>query len=60
MLNLYEALTGKFSFSFPLQSILNAANKLVFMITENQYKSGPDGSIPVLVNSVRSDIHCLF
>ncbi|CAB4307046.1 unnamed protein product [Prunus armeniaca] len=34
------------------KSILNAANKLVFMITENQYKSGPDGSIPVLVNSL--------
>ncbi|CAN1828646.1 Probable ribose-5-phosphate isomerase 4, chloroplastic [Linum perenne] len=29
--------------------ILNAASKLVFMVTEEQYKIGPDGSIPVLI-----------
>ncbi|KAM1319512.1 hypothetical protein TB2_004406 [Malus domestica] len=32
------------------KAIVNAADKLVFMTTEKQYKSGPDGSIPVLVN----------
>lgn len=49
-------LTGKFPFSFPLQAILNAADKLVFMTTEKQYKSGSDGSIPVLVNPVSNSI----
>ncbi|KAJ8763844.1 hypothetical protein K2173_003626 [Erythroxylum novogranatense] len=34
------------------KSILNAANKLVFMITEKQYKGGLDGSIPVLIQSL--------
>ncbi|KAL6198559.1 hypothetical protein ACLB2K_028348 [Fragaria x ananassa] len=34
------------------KTILNAANKLVFIVRENQYKSGMDGSIPVLVNPV--------
>lgn len=32
------------------KSILNAADKLVFMVRENQYKYGLDGSIPILVN----------
>lgn len=36
-----------------LQSILNASNQLAFMIKESQYMGGPEGSIPVLVNSVR-------
>lgn len=34
--------------------MLNAANKLVFIIEENQYKGGPEGSIPVLIQSVSS------
>ncbi|KAL6201592.1 hypothetical protein ACLB2K_025305 [Fragaria x ananassa] len=34
------------------KTTLNAANKLVFIVRENQYKSGMDGSIPVLVNPV--------
>ncbi|XP_050223534.1 probable ribose-5-phosphate isomerase 4, chloroplastic [Mercurialis annua] len=34
------------------KSILNAANRHVFMITEKQYKSGLDGSIPVLIQSL--------
>ncbi|XP_061370477.1 probable ribose-5-phosphate isomerase 4, chloroplastic isoform X2 [Gastrolobium bilobum] len=34
------------------KSILNAANKLVFVIEENQYKGGLEGSIPVLVQSL--------
>ncbi|XP_065857867.1 probable ribose-5-phosphate isomerase 4, chloroplastic [Euphorbia lathyris] len=33
------------------KSILNTANKLVFMITDKEYKSNLDGSIPVLVHS---------
>ncbi|XP_024159118.1 probable ribose-5-phosphate isomerase 4, chloroplastic isoform X2 [Rosa chinensis] len=32
------------------KTILNAANKVVFIVRENQYKCGMDGSIPVLVN----------
>jgi hypothetical protein len=41
-----------------LQSILKAANKLVFMITENQYVGGLEGSIPVLVQAVsHNDSH---
>ncbi|KAF3450186.1 hypothetical protein FNV43_RR06266 [Rhamnella rubrinervis] len=32
--------------------ILNAADKLVFMITKNKYRGGLDGSIPVLVQSL--------
>lgn len=46
--------------SFHLQSILNTADKLVFMVRENQYKYGLDGSIPVLVNPVSSYAHHLF
>ncbi|KAK4271009.1 hypothetical protein QN277_019767 [Acacia crassicarpa] len=34
------------------KSILNAASKLVFIIEENQYKGGLEGSIPVLVQSL--------
>ncbi|KAK2634583.1 hypothetical protein Ddye_029375 [Dipteronia dyeriana] len=34
------------------KSILNAADKLVFMIKKNQYQSVLDGSIPVLVQSL--------
>ncbi|KAL4627921.1 hypothetical protein ACB092_05G201300 [Castanea dentata] len=34
------------------KSVLNAANKLAFMITESQYKGGLDGSVPVLVQSL--------
>ncbi|XP_021661016.2 probable ribose-5-phosphate isomerase 4, chloroplastic isoform X2 [Hevea brasiliensis] len=34
------------------KSILNAANKHVFMITEKQYKGTLDGSIPVVVQSL--------
>nr|XP_025694401.1 probable ribose-5-phosphate isomerase 4, chloroplastic isoform X2 [Arachis hypogaea] len=34
------------------KSILYAANKLVFIIEENQYKGGLEGSIPVLIQSV--------
>lgn len=34
------------------QSILNAAKKLAFMITQSQYKGDLDGSIPVLIQSV--------
>ncbi|XP_020976410.1 probable ribose-5-phosphate isomerase 4, chloroplastic isoform X2 [Arachis ipaensis] len=34
------------------KSILYAANKLVFIIEENQYKGGLEGSIPVLIHSV--------
>ncbi|XP_021912345.1 probable ribose-5-phosphate isomerase 4, chloroplastic, partial [Carica papaya] len=34
------------------KSILNAANQLVFMIMENQYKGGLDGSIPILIQSL--------
>ncbi|XP_057757389.1 probable ribose-5-phosphate isomerase 4, chloroplastic isoform X2 [Arachis stenosperma] len=33
------------------KSILYAANKLVFIIEENQYKGGLEGSIPVLIQS---------
>ncbi|TXG48228.1 hypothetical protein EZV62_027522 [Acer yangbiense] len=39
-------------FPFCLQSILKAANELVFMISKNQYQSVLDGSIPVLVQSL--------
>ncbi|GMY38182.1 probable ribose-5-phosphate isomerase 4, chloroplastic [Fagus crenata] len=34
------------------KSILNAANKLAFVITESLYKGGLDGSVPVLVQSL--------
>ncbi|KAA0043343.1 putative ribose-5-phosphate isomerase 4 [Cucumis melo var. makuwa] len=34
------------------KSILNASNQLAFMIKESQYMGGPEGSIPVLVNSL--------
>ncbi|KAF5472156.1 hypothetical protein F2P56_008896 [Juglans regia] len=34
------------------KSILNAAKKLAFMITESQYKGDLDGSIPVLIQSL--------
>ncbi|KAH8494788.1 hypothetical protein H0E87_021266 [Populus deltoides] len=34
------------------KSILKAANKLVFMITEKQYMGGLEGSIPVLVQAL--------
>ncbi|KAK9267407.1 hypothetical protein L1049_009832 [Liquidambar formosana] len=34
------------------KSILKSADKLVFIVTENQYKGGLDGSIPVLVQSL--------
>ncbi|KAK7303631.1 hypothetical protein RJT34_14542 [Clitoria ternatea] len=34
------------------KSILNSANKLVFIIEENQYKGGLEGSIPVLIQSL--------
>ncbi|XP_004486512.2 probable ribose-5-phosphate isomerase 4, chloroplastic [Cicer arietinum] len=34
------------------KSILNAADKLVFIIEENQYKGGLEGSIPVLIQSL--------
>eukprot|EP00258_Populus_trichocarpa_P020672 XP_024436691.1 probable ribose-5-phosphate isomerase 4, chloroplastic isoform X2 [Populus trichocarpa] len=34
------------------KSILKAANKLVFMITENQYVGGLEGSIPVVVQAL--------
>jgi len=43
-----------FSFFFCLQSIINASNKFVFIIEENQYKGGLEGSIPVLIQSVSS------
>ncbi|KAI7999741.1 hypothetical protein LOK49_LG09G02540 [Camellia lanceoleosa] len=33
------------------KNILNAAEKLVFIVTEKQYKSGLEGSIPVLIKS---------
>lgn len=33
------------------KSIINASNKLVFIIEENQYKGGLEGSIPVLIQS---------
>uniref|UniRef100_A0A7N2LRE5 ribose-5-phosphate isomerase n=1 Tax=Quercus lobata TaxID=97700 RepID=A0A7N2LRE5_QUELO len=42
------------------KSVLNAANKLTFMITESQYKGGLDGAVPVLVQSVRSYTHYWF
>ncbi|KAG7012583.1 putative ribose-5-phosphate isomerase 4, chloroplastic [Cucurbita argyrosperma subsp. argyrosperma] len=34
------------------QSILNASNQLAFMVKDSQYMGGPEGSIPVLVNSL--------
>ncbi|GKV11244.1 hypothetical protein SLEP1_g22512 [Rubroshorea leprosula] len=34
------------------KSILNAADQLVFMVSENQYKGVLDGSIPVLIQSL--------
>ncbi|CAI8590304.1 unnamed protein product [Vicia faba] len=34
------------------KSILNAANKLAFIIEESQYKGGLEGSIPVLIQSL--------
>ncbi|XP_071921335.1 probable ribose-5-phosphate isomerase 4, chloroplastic isoform X6 [Coffea arabica] len=34
-----------------LQTILGAAEKLVFIVTEKQYRSDLDGSIPVLIQS---------
>ncbi|CAJ1963080.1 unnamed protein product [Sphenostylis stenocarpa] len=34
------------------KSIINASNKLVFIIEENQYKGGLEGSIPVLIQSL--------
>ncbi|KAI4299835.1 hypothetical protein L6164_033259 [Bauhinia variegata] len=34
------------------KSILNAANKLVFIVEENQYKRGLEGSVPVLVKGL--------
>ena len=54
---MFQQLTPTLSrglFSFDLQSILNAANKLVFIIEESQYKGGLEGSIPVLIQSVSS------
>lgn len=40
-----------------LQFVLNAAQRLVFIITENRYKGALDGSVPVLVQSVSSYAH---
>ncbi|RZB64483.1 putative ribose-5-phosphate isomerase 4, chloroplastic isoform C [Glycine soja] len=34
------------------KSIINSANKCVFIIEENQYKGGLEGSIPVLIQSL--------
>ncbi|XP_024022840.1 probable ribose-5-phosphate isomerase 4, chloroplastic isoform X2 [Morus notabilis] len=34
------------------KSILNSADKLVFMVSKKQYRGGLDGSIPVLVQSL--------
>lgn len=34
------------------KSILNASNQLAFMVKDSQYMGGPEGSIPVLVNSL--------
>lgn len=36
-----------------MQSIVKAADEAVFMVKEELYKSGLEGSIPVLVQSVR-------
>lgn len=48
-----DSVNNKFPFSlFVFQSILNAADKHVFMVTEKQYKGTLDGSIPVVVQSV--------
>ncbi|KAL7241776.1 hypothetical protein ACSBR1_014375 [Camellia fascicularis] len=33
------------------ENILNAAEKLVFIVTKKQYKSGLEGSIPILIKS---------
>lgn len=35
-----------------MQSIVKAADEAVFMIKEEQYKAGLEGSIPVLAQSV--------
>lgn len=35
-----------------MQSILKAADEAVFIVKEEQYKAGLEGSIPVLVRSV--------
>ncbi|TYJ30404.1 hypothetical protein E1A91_A06G128100v1 [Gossypium mustelinum] len=34
--------------------VLSMADQIVFMVTENQYKRGLEGSIPVVIESVRS------
>ncbi|KAF8413448.1 hypothetical protein HHK36_001435 [Tetracentron sinense] len=41
------------------KSILRAAGKLAFIVTEKQYTCGLDGSIPVLVQSVICHTHSL-
>ncbi|KAK4491532.1 hypothetical protein RD792_002284, partial [Penstemon davidsonii] len=38
--------------NYALQTILKAAGKRVLIVAEKQYRSGVDGSIPVLINSV--------
>ncbi|KAJ4702804.1 Ribose-5-phosphate isomerase A [Melia azedarach] len=39
------------------KSVLNTAGKLVFMISENQYKGVVDGSIPVLIQTIENYIY---
>lgn len=43
-----------------MQSIVKAADEAVFMVKEEQYKSGLEGSIPVLVQSVRKLLFEIF
>lgn len=43
-----------------MQSIVKAAVEAVFMIKDEQYKSGLEGSIPVLVQSVRKLLFAEF
>lgn len=41
-----------FFFLYSSQAILQAADHLIFIVTEKQYKDGLEGSVPVLVQSV--------
>ncbi|KAI8008927.1 hypothetical protein LOK49_LG07G01122 [Camellia lanceoleosa] len=42
---------------YPITRIYSVAEKLVFIVTEKQYKSGLEGSIPVLIKSISCHMH---
>lgn len=43
-----------------MQTILEAADQLIFIIKEKQFKGGVEGSVPVLIKSVSSILNILL